>query len=92
MEHFQRPDGIYLKKICGEYFLVADRRMQKRCPVISQINETAARIFELLGGGASVQETAEQITLEYDIDPSLAEADTRRLCRELAENGFLIRE
>ena len=92
MERFESPDGIHLKKICGEYFLIADRRMQKRCPVISQINETAARIFELLGSGASVQETAEQITQEYDIDPSLAEADTKRLCRELVDNGFLIRK
>jgi hypothetical protein len=74
--HARRFDGetIILDLGAGKYF---------------SLDEVGAAIWERLGNGLSVGEVAEQILVEYDVDPQTARGDVERMARELLAAGLL---
>jgi hypothetical protein len=56
---------------------------------IYTLNETASRIWELIDGQRSLAEICQQITDEFEIDPSQAESDLSELIQSLVEIGAI---
>ena len=54
------------------------------------LDAIGARVWQLLGEGRSVAEAAAAIADEYEVERGRAEADVRRLVKELADNGLLV--
>jgi hypothetical protein len=57
---------------------------------IFELEETAARIWQLLDGSRSVGEIADVIAGEYDVDRATAEADVTTFISELRDIGFVV--
>jgi len=53
------------------------------------LNPTAVRIWELCDGKRTARTVAEQVALEYSMDPTQVLADTLRFLAELARLGLI---
>ena len=56
---------------------------------IFELNETAARVWELLGNGIPPSDVAERLIAEFDVDAETAAAEVRVLLDMLAREGLL---
>jgi hypothetical protein len=81
---FKKSDAVVFRKIGDEYLLVPIRQGVGDLESIYTLNETAARIWELLDGTATGKEIRDKITEEFDVTPEEAEKDLVRHLRELA--------
>jgi hypothetical protein len=88
---YQHDPSIVSRLIAGEMILVPIRKNVGDMENIYTLNETAARIWELIDGKNSVAEIYQQMLLEYDIDPLQAEGDLHELLAELVEQGALVK-
>ncbi len=55
-----------------------------------ELNEVGARIWELCDGAHSVQDIADAVAEEFDVDEPTARADAVEFVRELLEQKLLI--
>lgn len=67
---YQVRKGIVLTKICDEYLLVAAKEARKYCPAVIQINETAAKIWELIRANKNTDEIIDYFSEMYEVDNS----------------------
>ena len=56
---------------------------------IFELNETAARVWELLGAGVPQTDLASRLIDEFDVDPETAAAEVTVLLDMLAREGLL---
>lgn len=56
---------------------------------IFELNDTGARVWELLTRNPSLREAADQIALEFDVDVDVAMGQIRDLVDSLAGEGLL---
>jgi len=56
---------------------------------IFELNETAARVWELLGAGVPPTDLATRLVDEFDVDPNTAAAEVKVLLAMLAREGLL---
>lgn len=82
-----KQDSMVSREIMGEAILVPIRRIANEIDSIYSLNETAARIWNLIDGERSVEEISKVIAEEYEVTPEVALRDTVELCRELAALG-----
>lgn len=68
---------------------VRGRHFVARGEDVYELNEVAGVIWRLCDGSRSVDEVAVAICDEYDVDPEVARADTRRVVDELRQLGFV---
>ncbi|MBI5624199.1 MAG: PqqD family protein [Elusimicrobia bacterium] len=61
-----------------------------RSGVYFSLNDTAARMWELLGEGLDAAEVAEQVSEEYGQELSEVRADLGGLVRQLRKEGLLL--
>lgn len=86
-------DGIILTKICDEYLLVAASKCREYCPGVTQVNETAAEIWELLRQGKTTLEIKQYFAENYDIkDINQLDVMISEFMHSMAERGYLIEE
>jgi hypothetical protein len=81
---YKKSDSIVFRKIGGECILVPIQQGVGDLDSIYTLNETAARIWELLDGKTKVLEIREKLTEEFDATPQEAEEDLVRHLEELA--------
>ncbi len=96
--------GIQLKRICGQYFLIADRAKQDTCPVIAPINDAGALILQALeegqpteegtrkipSGGSPLDRIVQRICGAYEVDAGQARRDLIQFCETLESKGYLV--
>ena len=56
---------------------------------IFELNETAARVWELLGAGVPPPDLVPRLVDEFDVDPDTAAAEVKVLLDMLAREGLL---
>lgn len=72
---YSRSDSVVFRKIGDECILVPIRHSVGDLDSIYTLNETAARIWELLDGTRRVGQIKEQLLMEYEVTPSQVEKD-----------------
>ncbi|NTV57675.1 MAG: PqqD family protein, partial [Deltaproteobacteria bacterium] len=80
----KKSDGIVSRKIGEECILVPIRQGVGDLESIYTLNETAARIWDLLDGTAKGAEIKNKIVEEFDVTPEEAEKDLVHHLKELA--------
>ena len=81
---YRKGDAIVFRKIGEEYILVSIRQGVGDLESIYTLNETAARIWDLLDGRAKGTEIRDKMTEEFDVTPEEAEKDLVHHLKELA--------
>ena len=101
---YEMAKGIQLKRICGQFFLIADRTMQDICPVIFPMDDVGAMILQVLGECRTAEGNTRQIPpsvvlldrivqricAAYEVDDEQARTDVLRFCQILESKGYLV--
>jgi hypothetical protein len=81
---FKKSEAIVFRRIGDECILVPIRQGAGDLESIYTLNETGARIWELLDGKAKGTEILVKIIEEFDVSPEQAEQDLVHHLKELA--------
>jgi hypothetical protein len=87
---YSKSDSIVSRKIADEFILVPIRQNVGDLESIYTLNETAARIWELIDGKMKVEEIKEKIVEEFEVAPEEAEKDIMEHLRQLEEIKAII--
>ncbi len=71
----KKSDSIVSRKIGDEFILVPIKQDVGDLESIYTLNETAARIWELIDGKIKVRDIKERIVQEFEVTPNEAERD-----------------
>ncbi|MDO9576302.1 MAG: PqqD family protein [Candidatus Cloacimonadales bacterium] len=80
---YTKSDSIVSRKIADEFILVPIRQNVGDLESIYTLNETAARIWELIDGKMKVEEIKEKIVEEFEVTPEEAEKDIMEHLQQL---------
>ncbi len=72
---YKKSDSIVSRKIGDEFILVPIKQDVGDLESIYTLNETAARVWELIDGKIKVRDIKETIVQEFEITPTEAERD-----------------
>ena len=86
---YNHDPSIVSRMIAGETILVPIRKNVGDMEHIYTLNETGARIWELIDGTHTVEEVLQQIVREFEVDPEQAKSDLLELIDGLLEQGTL---
>ena len=87
---YKKSDSIVSRKIADEFILVPIRQNVGDLESIYTLNETAARIWELIDGRTKVREMKERIVEEFEVTPEEAEKDIIEHLQQLEEIEAII--
>lgn len=90
-DRYQKDPSIVFREIAGEMILVPIRQNVGDLESIYTLNETAARIWELIDGQRSVREIGDQIVEEFEVSAEEAERDLLELLAQLESFGAVER-
>ena len=76
---YQKDPSVVFRQIAGEAILVPIRRNVGDLESIYTLNETAARVWELIDGERSVRAILDEIVAEYQVERDEAARDLREL-------------
>jgi len=82
---YNKSDSIVFRKIADEFILVPIRQNVGDLESIYTLNETAARIWELIDGKMKVEEIKEKIVEKFEVTPKEAEKDIMEHLMQLEE-------
>jgi hypothetical protein len=80
---YRKSDSIVFRKIGDEFILVPIRQNVGDLDSIYTLNETAARIWELIDGEKSLDEIKRMMIEEFDVTPAEAERDVVEYLQQL---------
>ena len=86
---FKKTDRIVERQIREEHILVPIMRSMETMDCIYTLNETAGCIWRNAVSGMSEDQITALLAEEFDVDPTAAQADTRRILDDLIEIGAL---
>ena len=93
MTTYRTRPGVVLTEVCGEYLLVAAKKLLDECPYVTQINESSALLWRRLTSGASIGELEAAVAEEYEIDdPAQTRAAIGEFLRQMQERNYLLEE
>ena len=72
---FKKDPNIVFRDIEGETILVPIRRRTANLQSIFTLNETAARVWDLIDGQRTLQQIRDTLVEEYEVSPAVAEED-----------------
>ena len=72
---YKKDDSIVFRKIADEFILVPIRQNVGDLESIYTLNETAARIWELIDGEIKVRDIKQRIVEEFEVTSEEAEKD-----------------
>ena len=87
---FRKSDTMAFRKIGGEYILVPIRQGVGDLESIYTLNETGARIWELIDGTAKGTDIRDKVVEEFDVTPQEAEEDLVRHLEELVSINAIV--
>jgi PqqD family protein of HPr-rel-A system len=85
MTTYKRDPGLPFQKL-EEETIVVDPRTRE----VHLLNETAARVWELLASSCSLDDLTETLAEEYDAPPEALRAGVEELLGGLQEKGLLV--
>lgn len=56
---------------------------------IFELNETGAKVWELLSAGLDRERILERLVADFDVEPASADADLRQVLEDLKREGLL---
>ena len=80
---YKKSDSIVSRRIADEFILVPIRQNVGDLESIYTLNETAARIWELIDGKMKVGEIREKMVEEFETTPEEAQKDIMEHLRQL---------
>lgn len=80
--------GFVMRKIAGETIVVPSGD-ELNLNMMITLNETGKFIWNCLETGADMDEVAQKLSEEYDVDKEKARQDAEAFMNKLRENGFL---
>jgi hypothetical protein len=87
---YRHDPAIVARVIAGQAILVPIRKNMGDLENIYTLNETAARVWELIDGQRTLGEVYGQIVAEFNVDPQRAEQELIELVSELQNLGTII--
>jgi hypothetical protein len=88
---YKKSDTIIFRYVAGEAVLVPISAKSADLNSIFALNETAARIWELIDGQRTLQKVVQQLVEEYDVNPETAAQEILVIVGHLVELGALIK-
>jgi hypothetical protein len=89
---YKKNDSIVSRKIGDEFILVPIRQDVGDLESIYTLNETGARIWELIDGKLRVGEIKESLVEEFEVEPEEAEKDLIEHLQQLEGIQAIIEE
>jgi hypothetical protein len=89
---YSKSDSIVFRKIADEFILVPIRQNVGDLESIYTLNETAARIWELIDGKIKVGEIKEKLIEEFEVTPEEVEKDIVEHLMQLEEIKAIVRD
>jgi hypothetical protein len=86
-QRFVKDEAIVARKIGDEFILVPIRQRAGEVESIYTLNETAARVWELIDGQRRAADIRDTIVAEFEVGPEEAEADVLEFLGQLAQVG-----
>jgi hypothetical protein len=86
---YERDPNVVAREIAGERILVPIRTQSADMTAIYVLNETGARIWDLLDGSHSFSEIEDILVDEYDVSRETAGADIADMVEQLEGLGML---
>lgn len=86
---FERDPNVVTREIAGERILVPIRKQAADMAAIYVLNETGARIWNLLDGQRSLADIEEILVEEYSVESDVVRADIGEIVDQLRELGML---
>jgi hypothetical protein len=86
---YEKDPNIVHREIAAERILVPIRKQTADMAAIYVLNETGARIWELVDGQRSLAEIRDALVQEYDVEPRMATDDLVEVVQDLQELGAL---
>lgn len=90
MSKFIHHPNIVSRKIAGEMILVPIRSTIADMSFLYTLNQTAARIWQLLDGNNSLDQAHHQLCLEFEVDPSEVRSDLEETIQDLLKIGAIV--
>ena len=81
-------EGFILRQVGINYVLVPTGQTADFSNIVT-LNETGAFIWKCLEKAMSLDEIAEELHREYDVDLARAKTDVKKYCHVLEENHFI---
>lgn len=82
--------GFDLRDVCGERVIMAHGKENIDFSKIISLNETAAYLWnQVIGREFDEQTMVDLLTEAYEVEPSVAHADVKKLLADWTENGLL---
>ena len=86
---YEKDPDVVSREIAGEQILVPITKKAADMAAIYVLNETGARIWDLVDGQRSLAEIRDHLVQEYDVEPDAAGADLVEMVGQLEEIGML---
>ena len=87
---YRHDPSIVSRIIAGQAILVPIHKNMGDMDNIYTLNETAARVWDLIDGQRTLGEVHQQIVTEFDVDPKQAEQDIIGIVGELQKLGAIV--
>ena len=87
---YDKSDSIVSRKIADEFILVPIRQNVGDLESIYTLNETAARIWELIDGKIKGEKIKEKLIEEFEVTPEEAEKDLMEHLQQLEGIGAVV--
>ncbi len=86
--------NLKLRKLGSKYMIVENSDTQENLANVYSLNETAARLWEMLcnGDARTPEELAEALCRMYNVEKACALQDVERQLAEWEEMGLLVNE
>ena len=89
---YSKSDSIVFRKIADEFILVPIRQNVGDLESIYTLNETGARIWELIDGKKKVNDIKDMIVDEFEVPPEKAEKDIIEHLMQLEEIKAIVED
>lgn len=86
---YERDPNVVAREIAGEKILVPIRKQAVDMAAIYVLNETAARIWNLMDGRRSLADIGEILVQEYAVEPDMVGVDLGEIVGQLRDLGML---
>ena len=87
---YEKSDAVVFRKVGNEFILVPIKQSVGDLDNLYTLNETAARIWEMIDGERAVRAIKEKIVEEYEVTAEQAEEHLVEHLLQLAEIGAII--
>ena len=88
MKEYKIKEGFMLRKIAGNYVVVAIGKVGKEFNGMINLNESGAFLFDLLKKYQTLDFLVEELMKEYEIETKIAKNDVLEFLHILEENGI----